>query len=109
MIGEGPTQIRAGAFGEEKSPDFTARDIRFTSRWKTLYAIVLDWPENSPELVIKSLNTNDARLAQGQIANVFLLGSDAKLSWLHNAEGLKITLPPEKPGDFACVFKIRLN
>jgi len=109
VFGEGPTRIQGGAFGEEKSPDFTARDIRFTSRWKTLYAIALDWPENSPELVIKSLNTNEARLAQGQIASVFLLGSDAKLSWQHNAEGLKITLPPEKPGDFACVFKILLN
>ena len=109
LFGEGPTQIKAGMFGEEKTPDFTAQDIRFTSRWKTLYAITLDWPQNSAELVIKSLNTKDALLAQSEIADVSLLGSDAKLSWQHNGEGLRIELPREKPGAFAYVFKILLN
>jgi len=109
LYGEGPTHVQGGAFGEEKSPDFTARDIRFTSRWKTLYAIALDWPQNVGELVIKSLNTNGASLAKGQIASVSLLGSDAKLSWEHGAEGLKIGLPTQKPGDFAFAFKILLN
>lgn len=109
VFGEGPTQIKPGMFGEEKTPDFVAQDIRFTSRGKTLYAIALDWPQNMAELAIKSLNTNDALLAKGEIANVSLLGSDAKLSWHDDAEGLKITLPREKPGAFASVFKILLN
>ncbi len=109
IFGEGPTQIKPGMFGEEKTPDFTAQDIRFTSRWKTLYAIALDWPQHATELVIKSLNTNDALLAKGEIANISLLGNDARLSWQHGAEGLRITLPPQKPGDFAYVFKILLN
>jgi alpha-L-fucosidase len=109
LYGEGPTQIHGGAFGEKKSPDFNAHDIRFTSRGKTLYAIALDWPQNPGELIIKSLNTNDARLADGQIANVSLLGSDAKLSWQHGVEGLKIGWPAQKPGDFAFAFRILLN
>jgi alpha-L-fucosidase len=109
LFGEGPTQIKGGMFGEEKIPDFVAQDIRFTSRWITLYAIALDWPQNVPDLVIKSLNTNDALLAKGEIANLSLLGSDAKLSWEHNGEGLRINLPREKPGAFAYVFKILLN
>jgi alpha-L-fucosidase len=96
-------------FGEEKTPEFVAQDIRFTSRWKTLYAIALGWPQNAPHLVIKSLNTRDALLAQGEIAHVNLLGSDAKLSWEHNAEGLRIALPPEKPNALAYTFKILLN
>ena len=108
-FGEGPTQIKPGMFGEEKTPDFTAQDIRFTSRWKTLYAIALDWPQSTTDIIIKSLNTNDALVAKGEIANIFLLGSDAKLSWQHNGEGLRITLPPQKPGDFAYAFKILLN
>lgn len=109
VFGEGPTQIKSGMFGEEKIPDFVAQDIRFTSRWKTLYAIALDWPQNAPALLIKSLNTNDALLAQGEVAHVSLLGSDAKLSWQHSSEGLSISLPREKPGAFAYAFKILLN
>ncbi len=109
IFGEGPTQIKPGMFGEEKTPDFTAQDIRFTSRWKTLYAVALDWPGNSADLLIKSLNTSGALLAKGEIANISLLGSDAKLSWQHDAEGLRITIPPHKPGDFAYAFKILLN
>ena len=68
VFGEGPTQIKPGAFGERESPDFTAQDIRFTSRGKTLYAIALDWPQNTPELVIKSFNTRDALVAKDEIA-----------------------------------------
>ena len=109
LFGEGPTEIESGMFGEEKTPDFTAQDVRFTSRWKTLYAIALDWPQNTADMVIKSLNTNDALLAKGEIANISLLGSGAQLSWQHNSEGLRIILPREKPGAFACVFKILLN
>ena len=105
----GRLEIQAGAFGEEKSPDFTAHDIRFTSRWKTLYAIALDWPQNPGELVIKSLNTDDARLAKGEIASVSLLGSDAQLFVAAQRRGLKVVLPAQKSGDFAFAFKILLN
>ena len=109
VFGEGPTQIKSGAFGESASPDFTAQDIRFTSRGKTLYAITLDWPQNSPELVIKSLNTHDALVAKDQIADIALLGFHQKIPWEHNAEGLKIKLPSQKVGDFAYTFKVLLK
>jgi alpha-L-fucosidase len=109
VFGEGPTQMTGGAFGKKETLEYTAQDIRFTSQGKTLYAIVLDWPQNTPEVVIKSLNTNDALVAKGGIANLDLLGSEQKLSWRHDAEGLKIKLPSEKPGDFAYAFRILLK
>jgi len=109
VFGEGPTQIKAGAFGERESPDFTAQDIRFTSRARTLYAIALGWPQNTPELVIKSLTARSAFLAKDEIADVSLLGSDQKISWDHDAEGLKIKLPLQKVGNFAYTFKILLK
>ncbi len=109
VFGEGPTQIKPGQFGERESPDFTAQDIRFTSRKRTLYAIALGWPQNTPELVIRSLNAHDALLAKGEIADVSLLGSDRKISWEHNSDGLKIKLPTQKAGDFAYTFKILLK
>jgi alpha-L-fucosidase len=109
VFGEGPTQVKPGMFREEKALNFTAQDIRFTSRGKTLYAIVLGWPQNTPELVIKSLNTTDALLAKDEVMNIALLGSDEKLSWRHDAEGLKVKLPSQKPGNFAYTFKILLK
>jgi alpha-L-fucosidase len=109
IFGGGPTQVQSGMFGEEHIPDFGAEDIRFTSRWKTLYAIALDLPSKAPHLLIKSLNTRDALLAKDEIADVSLLGCDAKLSWEHGDAGLKITLPPAKPAALAYVFKILLN
>jgi alpha-L-fucosidase len=95
-------------FGEEKVPDFTAQDIRFTSRWKTLYAVALDRP-SAPDVLIKSLGTRNRLIGKGEIAHISLLGSDAKLSWQHDDEGLRISLPPENPGAFAYAFKILLN
>jgi alpha-L-fucosidase len=58
---------------------------------------------------MKSLNINDKLLAKGEITNIALLGSDEKLTWRHDAEGLKINLPAQKPGNYAHVFKILLN
>jgi len=108
-FGEGPTQVKSGMFGEEHIPDFGAEDIRFTSRWKTLYAIALDLPSNTPHLLIKSLNTHNALLAKGEIADVSLLGSDSKFSWEHSDAGLKISLLPAMAPALAYVFKILLN
>ncbi len=107
-FGEGPTPVKGGMFGEEKVPDFTAQDIRFTSRWKTLYAVALDWP-SAPDVLIKSLGTKNQLIGKSEIAHISLLGSDAKLSWQHDNEGLRVSLPPENPGAFAYAFKILLN
>ena len=108
VFGEGPTKIKPGSFGEQESPDFTAQDIRFTRRGNTLYAIALGWPQDTSELIAKSFNAHDALVPKSQIADVSLLGSDQKISWEHNADGLKINLP-HKTGNFAYAFKIVLK
>ena len=107
--GEGPTEVKPGEFSETKTADLTANDIRFTSRWKTLYAISCGWPEDRPELLIKTLRTGGKLLAKGEIASVTLLGCNEKLTWQHDAEGLKIQLPARKAGDYAYAYKILLN
>lgn len=69
----------------------------------------LGWPREKPEFLVKSLNTQDRLLAQGEIAHIDLLGSGETVDWRHGAEGLKINLPVRRPCDFACVFKILLK
>ncbi len=43
-LAKGPRKVNEGHFGEEKTKDFTAQDIRFTTKGSMLYAICLGWP-----------------------------------------------------------------
>jgi alpha-L-fucosidase len=101
VFGEGPTQVKAGMFGEEKAAAFTGEDIRFTKKGKTLFAIALGWPP-SGTLTLKSL----AAGTPGSVERVELLGSAAPLSFTRDPAGLKITLPPDLPGEHAFAFRI---
>jgi alpha-L-fucosidase len=103
VFGEGPTQVQQGHFGEEKTKDFTAQDIRFTTKGKAIYAICLGWP--GEKLVIKSLASN-SRHFRGQIAAMELLGSRAELRWSRAEDGLTVFFPAEKPCQHAYVLKI---
>ena len=102
-FGEGPTDVPEGAFTDTNRAAFTAQDIRFTTKGSDLYAVALAWPGET--LTIKSLATG-SELAPAQIGSVTLLGNDGALAWTRDAEGLKVTMPAEKPCDFAYVVKI---
>jgi alpha-L-fucosidase len=97
--GEGAKKIQSGGFNEGKLK-YTAKDIRFTTKAGSLYAIALGWPENG-KLTIRSLAT-----AAGPVSAVSLLGHDGKLPWQQTAEGLEVTLPQTRPCDLAWSFKI---
>ncbi|MFY0654209.1 MAG: alpha-L-fucosidase [Cyclobacteriaceae bacterium] len=104
IYGEGPAEVTEGHLSENKNPDNTAEDIRFTTKGDVLYAIVLDWPDES--VSIKSFAKGN-KLLDNNISAIELLGSDAKLSWEQTDEGLSINLPEEKPGEHAFVFRIK--
>ena len=101
-FGEGPVQVAEGPFGDTKRESFGAKDIRFTQKGDSLYAIALDWPEHG-EVLIKSL-AKDGELGASEVS---LLGSDAKLKWSQTEAGLKIRMPAQKPGQHAFAFRIR--
>lgn len=102
-FGEGPTEVKQGSFGESAIKDFTAEDIRFTTKGKTLYAILMDWPEGG--VVIRSLAAGRS-LPCGKVAQVRLLGDSRPLKWSHNERGLSVRMPAAKPCDHAFVLKI---
>ncbi len=60
--GEGPTETAAGAFKE--NAQYTAQDIRFTTKGKTLYAITLGEPSGS--VSITSLRPRRSRKTRGE-------------------------------------------
>ena len=59
-------------------------------------------------IVVKSLS-EEVEISTKGIKSVSLVGSDQKLDWSRDAEGLKVSLPDEKPCDHAYVLKIALK
>jgi alpha-L-fucosidase len=102
VYGEGRLRATGGKFKEDFT--YTAQDLRFTTKGDgTLYAFVMGWPSEG-RITIRSL----AKLPDvtGKIADVQLLGHAGELKWSHDAEGLTIQLPEQKPSDYAVAFKI---
>jgi alpha-L-fucosidase len=104
-FGEGETTV-SGHMQEHQDKPFTARDIRFTTRDKALYAICMGWP--GEQAVIKSLGRGSS-LAAEQIESVEMLGSSEALTWSQQEDGLHITTPSQRPCDHAYTFKLNLK
>jgi alpha-L-fucosidase len=93
----------AGA--RDSGKPYTAQDVRFTSKGKTLYAFVMGRPEK--EAVIASLGTA-SKPEPGKIQNVELLGFKAKVQWSQEAAGLRVQMPAEKLSEYSTTLKIAL-
>ena len=106
VFGEGPTKVLGGGFTDAKSQPFTGQDIRFTTKGQTLYAIALDWPGS--EMMVKSLGS-EGLLKGRAIKSIRMLGTKDKIEWKQTVEGLKVTTPAQKTGEFAYVFRIDLE
>ncbi len=98
VYGEGGVRYKGGHFKEDFK--YTARDIRFTTKGPTLYAIALGWPEDG-RLLIRSLAT-----PAGKINSVDLLGFRGQIQWQQTAEGLMVTVPSEPISPYTCALKI---
>ena len=100
--GEGPVRAKGGHFKEDFA--YTAKDVRFTSKGEsTLYAFAMGWPAEG-KLVIRSLGKFPG--VTGKITSVELLGHAGRLTWTHEADGLVVNLPAEKPCNYAVALKI---
>lgn len=97
--GEGPTQNpdETIQFSEYKSKGYTSKDIRFTAKGDTVYAFVMDPP--TEKVVMKSLDKH-------KIQDIVLLGSDEKVKWTQNKNGLTIQPLKNYPVEFAVCYKI---
>ena len=106
IYGEGPTRVAAGSFHDTDTTAYTAEDFRFTTKGNTLYAIELGWPTTG-EAVIHAFGT-DALKGQ-KVDGVSLLGSQVKLQFQQQADGLHVHLPEEAPCKYAYAFRIVLE
>jgi len=104
IFGEGPTGVSTGHVAEKNDKRFTPEDLRFTWSAGTLYVTGLAWPENG-KVSVKTL-AEGGQLYPDQIVSVEMLGSDEKLQWDRDANGLNVTLPETHPSEFAYVLKV---
>ena len=83
--------------------DFTAADIRFTTRADIVYATPLDWPRG--RLLITSLAEGSPHFP-APIASVELIGEEKPLAFERRADGLSVTLPKPTSGSVLPVLRI---
>jgi len=102
LYGEGSVKAKGGAFHEDFQ--YSAQDIRFTTKGTTLYAIALGWPDNH-QFAIRSLARTDD-VIQNEIHKVELLGYPGELKFTQTTNGLVVELPDQKVSDLTCSLKI---
>lgn len=105
VYGEGPTRVEAGQFHDTDTKPYTAEDFRFTTKGDTLYAIELGWPTTG-EVTIHSLGS---QVGAEKVRSAVLLGSQAKISFEQQADGLHLKLPVEPAGKIAYAFKVQFR
>ncbi|SFU66514.1 alpha-L-fucosidase [Pustulibacterium marinum] len=104
VFGEGPTkQEKSGMFLDKIT--YTNKDVRYTTKGKTIYAIVLGWPGADTTFDFTAFATSNSYEIP-EITSVSLLGSKAHIKYTHDKDGLHVTTPSEKVDDKAIVFKI---
>lgn len=108
VFGEGPAITNASTqtnqdFNEGKGKPFTSGDMRFTSKGRYLYAILLGWPDDHT-VHIKSLTPSS-----GLIESVELLGNPGLLSRSQSADGLLVNLPAQPPCKHAFVLRMVMS
>ena len=82
------------------------RHPALTRNGDTLYALVMAWPEAEPVTISSFATEQVPGIIGGSVQKVELLGHPGPLKFTKTTEGLKVTLPPEKPCDFVYALKI---
>ncbi len=105
-FGEGPLADAVSPMKEQgfnEGQNYTAADIRYVRKGRTLYATALGWPD-AGVIVMKCLAKGNPH---GKVKGVELLGY-GKVKFTRNGNGLTVTLPDERPNDIAPVLKMKL-
>ncbi|MEM1108114.1 MAG: alpha-L-fucosidase [Planctomycetota bacterium] len=104
IFGEGPTAVPEGHFAEKNRQDFGPEDLRFTTKNGVVYVHILGWPEDGV-VQIKNFYKN-RRFCPRDLAKVELLGHEGELGYTRDEEAMKVTLPADRPGDYAWCLRL---
>ncbi|MFI0430599.1 alpha-L-fucosidase [Mariniflexile sp. HMF6888] len=109
IYGEGPkvdkaNPLKAQGFNEGKGDAYTSQDIRFTKKGDVLYAVIMEWPENNQDVLIKSLSTKSPYYNK-KYKKVDMLGGKVG-SYKFNKKGLSVSLEEKNNKVTPIVLKI---
>ncbi|MCU6499713.1 alpha-L-fucosidase [Rugamonas sp. A1-17] len=112
VYGEGPVALEAAAtpmpgkgFNEGQGKPFSAADVRFTAKDKTVFAFFMGWPATG-KVTIEAMGSASPHLP-GRIRQVELLGAKRALAFEQTVQGLQVTLPADMPAlAYASALKI---
>jgi len=106
--GEGPSlTVKPGeGMNEEKVPDLTSSDVRFTTRNGAVFSFVQGRPTGPLQIAALGLSSPQA---PGRVISVRLVGSDKKAVFQQTSSSLKITLPEDLPpsADIGVALEVR--
>jgi len=108
VFGEGPTkQEKSGMFLDKIT--YTSKDIRYTKKGNTVYAIVLGWPGNNFPITLTAFTTEILGKHVPKVKSISILGYKGKVSFTLDSEGLHFKTPNQKIDDKAFVIKINIK
>jgi alpha-L-fucosidase len=91
MYGHGPTELKTGTKGERTSSAFTGHDVRYVQRNNSLFAAMLDWP-NEP---VRLAPLGKSAMPAAQIEKISLMDG-TPVSFEQAEDALMINLPEQK-------------
>ncbi|MDV6169480.1 alpha-L-fucosidase [Flavobacterium sp. DG1-102-2] len=106
VFGEGPTKLEKGGMFVDKV-NYGPQDIRYTTKGKTVYAIVLGWPGENAVVTLSALGTAGKKAPK--VKSVSVLGSTEKVTFTQDAIGVHVKTPSKKIDDKAFVIKLELK
>ena len=107
IYGEGPKRMASSGHFVQMVSEYNAENLRFTTKDNNLYVIQMGWLGSHKEFTVNCLNHNN--LANTQIKEISVIGSNESIRWERSDEGLKIRTPFKAPNKSAVVFKIDTN
>jgi len=107
IYGEKPADRQSKKLGQfDENFGYTSKDIRFTTKDKSLYAYCLGKPEE--DIKIRSL-AKSQKPETDQVVSVSMIGSKEKISWKQTSEALIIKKPVNLPSWQVTGFKIEFK
>jgi alpha-L-fucosidase len=110
IYGEGPsTLVKPGAgMNEDKQPDLTAQDVRFTTKGGFVYAFIQGWPEG--ECILRALGRASVQ-NPGRVVSVEMLGDSQSFHFKQEDSALRVVAPSVRPAgsNIGVTLRIRLS
>ncbi len=106
-FGEGPTQIKSGAFTDTNRTPFTSRDIRYTRKPGRIYAYCMRPPEDGV-VRLTALARNYSHSSDYLVGKVSLLGR-GEVPYERDETCMTVRLTPAPGGEYPIGLRIDID